>query len=91
MIDPKIREAICDMGYDNAIMFDNPDYDRAVVGVSDDGRVIYDYYVMIECLMEADGMTHEEAMDFISYNTIRAAAYVENGPIVMYRIDEGDM
>lgn len=90
MVGPDIREAICDMGYEDAIVFDNPDYDKAIVGVSDDGRVVYDYYAMIECLMEADGMTHEEAMEFISYNTIRAAAYIENGPIVMYKIDMED-
>ena len=91
MTDPSIRELICDMGYEDAIVFDNPDYDKAIVGISDDGRVVYDYYAMIECLMETDGMSYEEAIDFISYNTIRAADYIENGPIVMYKIDREDM
>ena len=74
------------MGYEDAIVFDNPSYDRAIIGVSDDGRVIYDYEMMIQCLMTEDGMSVEEAADFVSYNTVRAAAYVPNGPIVMYGI-----
>ena len=91
MIKPEIRDVICEMGYEDAIVFDNPDYDDAIVGVSDDCRVVYDYDLMVKCLMETDGMTYEEAAEFISYNTIRAAVYMEKGPIVMYRIDEEDM
>lgn len=74
------------MGYEDAIVFDNPSYDGAIIGVSDDGRVIYDFEMMIQCLMTEDGMSVEDAADFISYNSIRAATYIPNGPIVMYGI-----
>ena len=47
----EIREAISDMGYDDAVVFDDPDYDTAIVGVSEDGRVVYDYDAMVESLM----------------------------------------
>jgi hypothetical protein len=77
---------ISDMGYEDAIVFDNPSYDGAIIGVSDDGRVIYDFEMMIQCLMTEDGMSVEDAADFISYNSIRAATYIPNGPIVMYGI-----
>ena len=74
------------MGYKDAIVFDNPSYDSAIIGVSDDGRVIYDYDMMIQCLMTDDGMSEMEAADFISYNSVRATAYIPDGPIVMYGI-----
>lgn len=74
------------MGYEDAIVFDSPSYDKAIIGVSDDGRVIYDYEMMIQCLMEDEDMSELDAADFISYNSIRAAAYIPNGPIVMYGI-----
>lgn len=77
---------IADMGYENAIVFDSPSYDGAIIGVSDDGRVIYDFEMMIQCLMDDEGMSEIDAADFISYNSIRAAAYIPNGPIVMYGI-----
>lgn len=79
------REILCDMGYEDAIIFENPDYDSAIIGVSDDGRVIYDYDKMLAHLMDTDGMEMLDAADFISYNTIRALPYVgECGPIIMY-------
>lgn len=74
------------MGYEDAIVFDNPSYDSAIIGVSDDGRVIYDFEMMIQCLMKEDSMCELDAAEFISYNSIRAAAYIPNGPIVMYGI-----
>lgn len=84
----KVREALCDMGFEDSIVFDGPDYDDAIVGVTDEGQVVYDYHKMIECLMQQDGITEDEAIDFIEYNTIRALQYMvgENLPIIMNRI-----
>lgn len=43
---------------------------------------VYDYGKCIEVLVARDGMTHEEADEFLSFNTL--GAYVgENGPIYM--------
>lgn len=81
------RELLLDNGLDDAIIFENPDYDAAIVGVSHDDRVIYDYDKMVQCLMEEDGMTSLEAADFIGYNTLRAIQYAgEGAPIVMYKL-----
>ena len=77
---------ISDMGYEDAIVFDNPSYDSAIIGVSDDGRVVYDYEMMVQCLMAEDGMSELDAVEFISYNSVRAASYIPDGPIVMYGI-----
>lgn len=84
----KVREALCDMGFDDSIVFDGPDYDDAIVGVTDEGQVVYDYHKMVECLMQQDGITEDEAIDFIEYNTIRAIQYMvgENLPIIMHRL-----
>ena len=83
------RELLCDLGYENLIVFSDPDYDAAIIGVSHDNRVIYDYDKIVACLMDEDGMTSEEAAEFIDYNTIRAIPYAGAGaPIVMYNIKE---
>ena len=74
------------MGYEDVAIFENPDYDSAIIGISDDGRVIYDYEMMIQCLMEEDDMSELDAAEFINYNTIRAAPYIQHGPIIMYGI-----
>ena len=79
------REVLNNMGYEHSIIFANQDYDDAIIGVSHDDRVIYDYDKMLEHLIINEDMTDEEAADFISYNTIRSIPYAgENAPIVMY-------
>lgn len=85
------RDLLRELDYSDAIVFENPDYDAAIVGVSSDDRVIYDYDEMIACLMLEDDMTIEEAMDFIDYNTLRALPYAgEGAPIVMYKFFDGN-
>ena len=70
---------------EDAIVFDNMSYDGSIVGVTTDGRVVYDYDKMVEELMEDEQCSYEEAADWIDYNTIRSLPYAgENGPIIMY-------
>lgn len=82
-----LRQAICDMDHDDAVVFDKPDYDDAIIGITDEGQVIYDYDTMVKCLVDRDGMSETEAIEFIDYNTIRALPYAgEKAPIIMYKI-----
>lgn len=84
MIDD-IRNALCDMGFEGSVMFDNPDYDDAVIGVTDEGNVVYDYNKMIESLVRNDGMEEIDAVEFIDYNTLRALPYSSDPrPIIVY-------
>ena len=79
------REVLNNMGYEHSIVFESPDYDDAIIGVTHDDRVIYDYDKMVEHLMVNDNMTDEEAADFISYDTLRIIPYAgEYAPIVMF-------
>ena len=82
------REKLVAAGHDNAIVLENPDYDEAIEGISEDGRVIYNYEQMVLCLVDDEGMTEEEAADFISYNTVRALPYMgPKAPIILYSLD----
>lgn len=83
------RQILLDMGYEDSIIFENPDYDSAIVGVSDNGEVIYDFDKMVRRLIEEEDMSAEEAADFISYNSIRSLPYIgEGAPIIMYALWE---
>lgn len=83
-----IKEWLCDRDYEDTVVLENPDYLSAIVGVSDDGRLIYDYEKMAEHLMATDGMDYEEACEFIDVNTIGAMPYMgEKRPIIMNRMD----
>lgn len=83
------REILCDMGYEDSVVFENPDYNDAIIGVTEEGSVIYDYDLMVEWLVKEDDMTYEEAIEFIDYNTIRSLPYAnEPRPIIMYKLCE---
>ena len=78
-----VREWLCDLGYEEAVVFDSPEFDEAIVGVSSDGCVIYDYHKMVDHLVKTDNMSYTDAIEFIDYNTLRACAYVPNAPVVV--------
>lgn len=63
------------------------DYASAFVGVTNDGRAVYDFDKMIKHIVKLDGMTEEEAIEWIEYNTIRSLPYFgDRAPIVLYPI-----
>lgn len=63
----------------------NFSYDKALIGVTDDNRAVYDFEKMVEWLIEVEGFTREEAVEWIEYNAIRAIPYMgEDAPIIMY-------
>lgn len=81
------RELLESLGYDDVIIFDNPSYEGALIGVSWDNQAVYDYDLMIESLMKEDNMTQEEAADFISYNASYSSGYMRyKYPIIMDNI-----
>lgn len=84
------RDTLCELGFEDAIVFDNPSYENAIIGTTEDRRVAYSYEKMVECLMEEDGMDSTDAMEFIDYNAIRSLPYWPNGPIVVYEDIEGE-
>ena len=65
--DAEVAEYIGDRFPDEDIIFPTG-YPEAFIGISIDGAAIYDKDSMIATLVEADGMTWEEAMEFLEYN-----------------------
>ena len=83
------EERLLENGYDGVKYLTNYSYDSALIGVSHDNRAIYDYGLMVEWLMEKEGFTEEEAVEWIDFNTIQALPYMGgDGPIILYRFIE---
>lgn len=80
----ELSDILCDMGAEGSIMIDG--FENACIGISSDGRVVYDYNEMISSSEITDGMTEEEAIDWISYNTMRSLDYIDEDirPIIIY-------
>lgn len=84
---PPIFMTPCDVsGVEGLLVLDPRYLDSAIVGVTDDSRVVYDYDKLKSAFMDAEGWDEEDADDWISYNTIRSLPYQTNGPIVMFNI-----
>lgn len=66
-----------------SVVFNNPSYETALIGVTSDERAVYDFELMIEYLMKHDQMSYSEAQEFIELNTIRALPYYDKAPIVL--------
>ena len=64
-----IKDIIEGMGLDAPVMVMD-DYDEAVIGMTLDNRLIYSLDKIRQILMDVDGMTQEDAEDYISYNIV---------------------
>ena len=86
-----VEEKILDAGYEDVVILKDYSYDTAFLGVSEDNRAIYDYDLVVKWLVETEGMSWEEATEWIDYNTIRALPYMgESAPIILYRLGDED-
>lgn len=82
-----LKEWLVDQGYNDSILLESPSYRNAVVGVSEEGRVIYSARIILQDMMIDEGMEYEEAVDHFSYNLLRSLPYMgEMAPIIQYDI-----
>ena len=84
----KAEERILNAGYEGVTYFVNYSYDDALIGITEDNVAVYDYDKMVKWLVEKEGFTEEDAVEWVDYNTIRSLPYMgEKPPIIMYPIE----
>lgn len=82
------EERLLNAGYEGIKYLVNESYDDALIGVSEDGRAIYDFDKMVDWLIEKYGWSDIESIEWIEVNTLRSLPYMgSNAPIVMYPLD----
>lgn len=80
-----LKKWLCDNDHEGTVVLESPDYLSAIVGISDDGRLIYSYELMIEHLMREEGLDRDDAIDEVEYNALRSLPYAgEKAPIIIY-------
>lgn len=81
-------ERLADLGYEDVVVLENYSYDDALIGVTEDNRAVYDFNKMVDWLVETEGFSPEEAIEWIEYNTIRALSYAGSyAPVIMYPLE----
>lgn len=69
------------------VFFSDYSFEDALIGISEDNRAVYEYDKMINCLIQNEGFTNDEAMEWIECNTIPSLSYLGPGaPIIMHSI-----
>lgn len=66
-------------------------FDDAIIGMECSGdvpRVVYSIQLMVHVLCERDGMTEDEAIEFINYNVI--GSYVGEGTPIYVDVMDAD-
>ena len=58
-------------------------FEDSILGYDTKGRVIYSVAMMLDTLVERDGMSYEDASEYFSFN-IECAYVGEHTPIYMY-------
>lgn len=59
-------------------------FDNSVRGMTEDGRLVYDFESMVKEFKKDEHCSEEEALDWLSYNTLRAIPYEgDRAPIIM--------
>lgn len=83
----ELRSFLNDCGKDETVYFTAPDFVNAIIGITDDGRLVYSYSRMAESLMLEEGMSYNEAVEFIESNMIRSIPnFGEHAPIIVHSV-----
>lgn len=79
--------ALIEMGNEDFVFFgtdENPEFDGGILGVSNDGRLIYSYSKMVEWYAEHNKCGTDDAVDWIEFNTMRSLPYMgADAPIIL--------
>ena len=89
-----ILDEIESRGFEDTIILDDPSFDDTIIGITEDRHLIYNYDSMVNNLVDnyvKEGLNEDEAytsaIEWISYNTIRAIPYMKSygkEPIIAY-------
>jgi hypothetical protein len=93
MVDKEFRKALEALAKDRdveVIILDNHAYDKSIIGITDDGRLVYSFDKMVEEYVEDEGVDDIQAMEWLEYNTIQSLPYMGvHAPIVIVNDREG--
>ena len=84
-----VEQMLLNNGHEGVVYLVNYDYSDAIIGITHDERLVYDFQKMVEWLVVEEEFTEIEALEWIEYNTIRALPYMgEGAPIIMYSLEK---
>ena len=85
-----LKELANDLAEDEAIFIIPDCYDKAIVGLSHDGRIVYSYDKLVDVTKDSgDDITFEDARAWVDVNVIQSLQSLgDKSPIVLFELDE---
>lgn len=62
----------------------------AFIGFTNNNRDVYDYRKMVRYHMEVNGMTEEDAAEYIKFNVLQSLPYMEKPPVILYPVNKAE-
>ena len=59
----------------------------AIIGITSDGRAVYDYDNLIYAFADFNNWSYDEAIEWYEFNTLRSLPYFPNHPYVVTNIE----
>ena len=88
MEEREIITALNRIDADNTVVLDPPYLDEAIIGISQDDKVIYSFEELVRARMKHEGCEYQAAVDDIYHNTIDSLPTMgEYAPIILFEID----
>lgn len=82
MIMNELREYLAEVAPE-ALVFDNPSFDTAIIGIASNGAVVYSLDLMCEEFARVNECDYMDALDFICYNTLNTYCSEGTMPIII--------
>lgn len=74
---------------EGATYFANKEFEDAIIGVTDDGRFVYDFWKMVESTMKDSDCDADEAFDYVSSGVANfVPAMGGKYPVIFYGLDD---
>ena len=74
---------------EGAAYFANGEYESAIVGVTDDGCFVYDFWKMVEYTMENSDCSPEQAYDHVASSICNFVPVMgEKHPVIFYSLED---
>lgn len=85
MVNEELRQKIADAGFTNSIVYDEPSFDNSIIGVDDNGKVVYSVELMMNEFVRDDegdkydnfeSLSEEEQTEYID-KRVEALEFIE--------------
>jgi hypothetical protein len=83
-----IVDQVAEINPDAIVLEPRSTFNRAIIGIDADHRIVYSSNKIIRAFMDEDGMTEEESVEYFEFNTLGTILPMDNPNKPLFVYDE---